>query len=101
MGSSECFISIDLVNKEHKIRVGVWVSDNKDLFDKFYVNKGEIESACGFDLTWNRLDNKKSSLICTCINGLDFDNHENYPELINKTIDSVLTMRKAFVPFLK
>ena len=36
MGSSECQISIDLVNKEHKIRVGVWVADNKDLFDKFY-----------------------------------------------------------------
>ena len=42
MGSSECQISIDLVNKEHKIRVGVWVTDNKDLFDKFYANKDQI-----------------------------------------------------------
>lgn len=101
MGSSECCISIDLVNKEHKIRVGVWVSDNKALFDKFYENKDIIEAACGFDLTWDRLDNKKSSLSCTYIDGLDFDNHDNYPELINKTIDLVLVMRKAFVTFLK
>ena len=101
MGSSECQISIDLVNKEHKIRVGVWVTDNKDLFDKFYANKDQIEASCGFKLKWNRLDNKKASLACTYIQGLDFDNPENYPELMNKSIDLVLTMRKAFVPFLK
>ena len=101
MGSSECQISIDLVNKEHKIRVGVWVTDNKDLFDKFYANKDQIEATCGFKLKWNRLDNKKASLACTYIPGLDFDNTENYPELMNKIIDCVLALRKAFVPFLK
>lgn len=101
MGSSECHISIDLVNKEHKIRVGVWIYDNKELFDKFYGNKTEIEEACGFELAWDRLENKKASLACTYIQGLDFDNQANYPELINKAIDLVLTMRKAFVPFVK
>ena len=101
MGTSECQISIDLVNKEHKIRIGVWVTDNKELFDKLFLNKAQIESACGFELDWHRLDNKKASLACTYIQGLDFDNHENYPELINKSIDTVLTMRKAFVPFIK
>jgi hypothetical protein len=40
-------------------------------------------------------------LACTYIQGLDFDHHENYPELMNKSIDLALTMRKAFVPFLK
>lgn len=101
MGTSECHISIDLVNKEHKIRIGVWIPDNKALFDKFYDNKVEIESACGFELTWDRLENKKAALACTYIQGLDFDNQENYPELINKAIDLVLTMRKSFVPFIK
>ena len=101
MGTSECHISIDLVNKEHKIRIGVWIDDNKDLFDKFYLNKEEIERACGFELNWDRLDNRKASLACTYIQGLDFDNQENYPELMNKAIDLVLTMRKAFVPFIK
>ena len=101
MGSSDCHISIDLVNKEHKIRVGVWIADNKELFDKFYDNQEQIEAACGFRLTWDRLDNKKASLVCTYISGLDFDNPDNYPELMNKTIQLVLTLRKAFVPFLK
>ena len=101
MGTSECHISIDLVNKEHKIRVGVWIPDNKDLFDSFYANKEEIEKSCDFELNWDRLDNKKASLVCTYVPGLDFDDHSNYPELINKAIDLVLNLRKAFVPFVK
>ena len=101
MGTSECHISIDLVNKEHKIRVGVWIPDNKKLFDDFYTNKEEIEKNCGFELNWDRLDNKKASLACTYVQGLDFEDHSNYPELINKAIDLVLVLRKAFVPFVK
>lgn len=100
MGSSECRVQIDLVNKEHKIRVGVWVTDNKDLFDNFYAHKDEIEQACGFDLIWDRLENKKAAFICKYIDGLDFDNQGNYPELINKSIDCVVTMRDAFKPFI-
>ena len=101
IGSSDCHISIDLINKNHKIRVGVWIGNNKDLFDKFYANKEQIEKICGFELEWNRLDDKKASFICTYIPGLDFDNTSNYPELMDKSIELVLTMRKAFVPFLK
>ena len=100
MGSSECHISIDLVNKEHKIRVGVWISDNKELFDRFYENKKAIEASCGVELNWDRLDNKKASLACSYIYGLDFDSKENYNELINKAIDLVLLLRKAFTPYL-
>ncbi len=100
MGSSECSISIDLVNKEHKIRVGVWVADNKELYDHFYSHKEEIEASCGFELYWDRLDDKKASLACTYIHGLDFDNQDNYPELTNRAIDLVLALKKAFVAFL-
>lgn len=100
MGSSECSISIDLVNKEHKIRVGVWISDNKNLYDNFYNNKDEIEAKCGFSLTWDRLDNKKASLACTYINGLDFDNQDNYPVLINEAIDLSIKLRDTFKLYL-
>ena len=45
VGSSECQISIDLVNKDHKIRVGLWISDNKERFDYMHQHKEEIEAA--------------------------------------------------------
>lgn len=101
VGSSECQISIDLVNKNHKIRVGLWISDNKDRFDYMLQRKEEIESAIGFPLLWQRLDNKKSSLICTYINGLDFKAQGNYPELMNEAIDIVIKMRDALQYYIR
>ena len=78
VGSSQCHISIDLVNKEHKIRVGLWIADNKELFDSLKEHRAEIEAAAGFPLDWDRLDNKKASVVCATIPGLDFRKQENY-----------------------
>ena len=101
VGSSQCHISIDLVNKEHKIRVGLWIADNKELFDSMKEHQAEIEAVAGFPLEWDRLDNKKASVICATIPGLDFRKQENYPELMNKAIDMALAERKAFGPYIK
>ena len=100
IGSSQCHISIDLVNKEHRIRVGVWVSDNKELYDCFYEHKDEIEDSAGCNFVWDRLDNKKAAIICTYISGLNYNKQENYPELMNKIVDLVIVMRSAFTPFI-
>ena len=37
IGSSKCHISIDLVNKENRIRISLWIPNNKELFDKYLV----------------------------------------------------------------
>ena len=101
VGSSECQISIDLVNKDHKIRVGLWISDNKERFDYMHQHKEEIEVAMGFPLFWQRLDNKKSSLICTYIKGLDFKAQDNYPGLMNEAIDLVVKMRDVLKKYIQ
>lgn len=100
LGSSEANISIDLVNKEHKIRVGLWIVDNKDLYDTMYQQKDEIEAALGFELSWFRLDNRKASSICTYIKGLDFKNQSNYPQLMKQIIDLVIKMRQVLPQYL-
>ena len=100
INSSQCDISIDLVNREHKIRVGIWIRDNKPLYDKFHEHKNEIENSFGATLTWNRLDNKKASTICTYIDGLDFNNKENYHELMDNIITTVISLKNAFTPYL-
>ena len=72
VGSSQCHISIDLVNKEHKIRVGLWITDNKDLFDSMKEHRAEVEATTGFPLDWDRLDNKKAAVICATIHFFEF-----------------------------
>ena len=100
IGSSDANISIDLVNKEHKIRVSLWINDNKEIFDALLQRKNDIEGALGFELEWNRLDGKKASNIATYIKGLDFKKQENYPQLMEKIIEAVLKMRKVFPQFM-
>ncbi|SDY47374.1 protein of unknown function [Ruminococcaceae bacterium YAD3003] len=100
VGSSQCYISIDLVNKEHKIRVGLWVTDNKEMFDMFYSHREEIEKVFGESLEWDRLDNKKASIFSASIPGLDFNKQDNYSELIDMTIEKVVKLREAIKPFL-
>ena len=101
VGSSKCHISIDLVNKDHKIRIGLWIKDSKELFDYLFDNKAEIESAFGRGLEWDRLESKKASVIYAYIPGLNFKNQDNYPDLMNKSIDLVIQLREAITPFIE
>lgn len=96
IGTSEAHISITLVNKTNSIGIEVYISDNKELFDKLYSESESIQNELGFNMDWQRLDNKKASRIIYYIDGLDFNNHDNYDELINKVIDRVITIRNAF-----
>lgn len=100
IGSSRCHISIDLVNRENKIRISIWIPDDKTLYDELFTHKHEIESKITYQLNWQRIDSKKASCICTYIDGLDFDNQSNYDELMNKAINMVIEFRKVFKDYI-
>lgn len=96
IGTSEAHIAINLVNKESSVVVELYINNNKDLFDSLFIKKEEIEKDLGFQLDWQRLDDRKASRIKYTIYGLNFDDHSNYPELINTIIDKVIIMREVF-----
>ena len=100
IGTSDAHIDITLVNKDSVIGVELYITDTKDLFDKLYQRKDEIEKDLGFKLDWRRLNNSKASRIVTYIKGLNFDDHSNYNELINKTIDLAVLMRDTFKKYI-
>ena len=100
IGTSNAHIDITLVNKDSVIGVELYITDNKEFFDKLYQRKDEIENDLGFRLDWRRLNNSKASRIVTFIKGLNFDDHSNYNELINKTIDLAVLMRDTFKKYI-
>ena len=100
IGTSDAHIDITLVNKDSVIGVELYITDNKDLFDKLYQKKDEIEADLGFKLDWRRLNNSKASRIVTFIKGLNFDDHSNYNDLMNKTIDLAVLMRDTFKKYI-
>lgn len=101
IGTSTCNLSADLLNKEGKIRVNLWIPDNKELFDYLLSRKQEIEVTVGFPLEWERMDDKKGSRISTYIEGLSFSKPENYNELSNKIINLLVKFRNTFKPHIK
>lgn len=100
IGTSEAHIDITLVNKDSVIGVELYISDNKELYDKLYENKDKIEEELGFNLEWRRLDSSKASRIIYHIKGLNFDDHSNYNDLINKTIDIAVALRDTFRKYI-
>ena len=100
LGTSEAHVSINLVNKESVVCIDLYINDNKELFDNLYLKKDIIEGDLGFKLIWDRLDNGKASRIKYNIKGLNYDNHSNYDELMNKVIDTAVKMRETFKKYI-
>ncbi len=96
IGTSAAHISVTLVNKESFVGVELYINSNKDLFDKLYNERDDIEKELGFKMDWQRLDSAKASRILYRINGLNFDDHTNYDSLMEEAIDKVVAMKSVF-----
>ena len=80
--------------------VEFYINNNKELFDRLFEQKDEIEQQLGFPVVWDRLDNKKASRIKYIIDGLNFDDHSNYETLMIASIDAAVKMRDVFKQYL-
>ena len=100
IGTSKSYIRVTLVNKKSKINIVLYIPDDKELYDSLYACKNEIEDELTFDLDWQRLDDKKASCIIHYIDGLNFDDHSNYNELMLEIIEKVKIMKKVFTKYI-
>lgn len=100
IGSSSSHISIELINKEKHVRIGLYMVDDKEYFDKLFANKDTIETQLGIKLEWQRECSGNVSRVKYKLPGLDYDNHSNYDELINKSIDIAANMQKVFKKYI-
>ena len=100
VGTSEAHISLTIVNREGCVGVELYISDNKELYDRLYAQKDEIEEKLGLSPEWQRLDGKKASRILYRMPGLNFGDHSNYNELMNMMIDKAIVFKKTFKSYL-
>ena len=100
IGTSQAYISVNLVNKDNQIVLELYINDNKDLFDRLFESKDEIESRLDMRFQWDRLDNKKASRIKYYINGLNFEDHSNYDALMDEIIEKSVRMKKVFRDYI-
>ena len=100
IGTSEAHLAINLVNKENKIVLELYILDNKNLFDHIYEDKEKIENTLQMSFSWERLDGKKASRIKHDVLGLDFSDHSNYPQLMDECVEKILKMRDVFKKYV-
>lgn len=101
IGISGAHIALNLVNKENCVVVELYISDDKELYDMLYEKKNEIEQKIGLSLDWRRLNDKKASRIIYKIEGLNFEDHSNYTELMNEMIDKAQLFTNVFKEYVK
>ena len=63
IGTSAVHIALLVNTRDQKESVEFYISDSKDLFDKLFSHREEIEKIVGTELDWRRLDEKKASRV--------------------------------------
>jgi len=74
---------------------------NKALFDLLFQDKANIESECGSELEWERLDDKRSSRVALYTSGTIDSSDETKKQLQNWMSDNLLKFKKVFNSRLK
>lgn len=101
LGISGAHIALNLVNKVNCVEVELYISDDKELYDMLYEKKSEIEQKIGLSLDWRRLNDKKASRVIYKIEGLNFEDHSNYTELMNEMIDKAQLFTNVFKEYVR
>jgi hypothetical protein len=74
-------------------------SENKGLFDSLIGYKTEIEKTFGATLTWERMDDRKSSRVSITKVGLNYFTREEWPQITAFLIDKINRLETAVNPF--
>lgn len=100
IGTSLAFISLTINTQKNEIKSNITISDNKSLFDYLHDDKDKIEDIVGEELTWRRLDNRKSSIIEIGI-GFNINNEGEWHTAIKWHLDMASKLYDAFSDRIK
>lgn len=94
-GSSEYHFDLLCVTPKNEVGIDLYIDSNKEVYDRFYLNKNEIELETGLNFDWQRLDDKKSSKI-RITKKVDFSDSSKFDEYYKWLCDTALVMKKKF-----
>jgi hypothetical protein len=76
-------------------------AENKFIFDELLKQKEQIESVFGGPLKWERLDQIKGSRIRNDLENVNIYNKEDWDEMMEFMVDSMVRLDKAFIKLLR
>lgn len=75
--------------------------ENKKIYDKLFAEKETIENIYGSALTWERLDDKKSSRITDKLFDIDITNREDWDKIKDFLCEAMVKFEKSLKSSLK
>ena len=100
IGSSKASLQLLVNTRANVITVEFHIYEDKDIYDKCFAHKEEIEAKVGTQLDWRRMNDKKASRVIL-ERKAEVSNTESWPEQFDWFADTLLKMKKAFVPYSK
>ena len=100
IGSSLANISLHVIARTNEIKVVLWISDSKELFNYLHNMKDEIETELGYELEWISSDNNKSSNI-VIVKNADVHNESKWDENIKWHLTKASDFYSAFSDRIK
>jgi hypothetical protein len=77
-------------------------TENKQIFDKLYQHKTEIERVFGGELSWERLETKRASRIARYYDSGGYrDEEDKWPKIQDELIDGMIHLHQALSPYIK
>lgn len=95
MGSSEYHMSFLMNTQKNILAVEISITNNKELFHEFYLEKEKIELKAGVKLDWRELPERKASRILYETN-VDFKNKDKWNEQFDWIMEYGVKIAKAF-----
>lgn len=105
-GAGKKGISYNYIITTNGARVELYIDNgdgnwNKSAFDSLLKNKPKIEEAFGDSFVWERLDDKRASVVRFSINQFGLQDKDKWPELQDQMIEAMIKFEKAFRPFIQ
>src|SRR5215831_156233 len=100
IGSRDAHIALTINSREHLFGVELYISDNKELYNRLYAQKDKIERELGEKLEWMELPGKKASRIKLSYGG-NFENQSEWESHFDWLIQTAEKFRRVFPKYIK
>ena len=85
-----------------RVRAEIYIDrKDKDLFDKLFESKDDLEKEYGEPLEWERLDSKRASRVAIYRPGSIEEDEKALDEIKDWSIEKLLKFKKVFAPKIK
>jgi hypothetical protein len=101
-------LTLNYVIGQHEAKVELYIDHdketgkkNKEIFDKLFEHKDQIEKDFGEALSWERLDGKRACRIVKHFNGFGFRDKDHWGDLAENMIESMIKLEKSLSGYIQ